>query len=100
MLYGTATLPPEVQQFQGFILGPFGATTVGYSILRYALVRYPLARRGQWAYVAIVSAVGTWFVLDTVMSLCHGALFNALIVNIPCVLALGIPLWGSRKDFF
>jgi hypothetical protein len=47
-----------------------------------------------------VSAVGTWFVLDTVMSLCHGALFNALIVNIPCVLALGIPLWGSRKDFF
>jgi hypothetical protein len=30
----------------------------------------------------------------------YGTLFNVLIVNIPCVLALGIPLWGSRKDFF
>jgi len=42
--------------------------------------------------VATVSAIGAWFVLDTVMSLYHGALFNVLIVNIPCVLALGIPL--------
>ena len=98
-LYGTATLPPEVQRFQGFILGPFGATVVGYFILMYFIVRYPLAYKERWAYVAIVSAVGTWFVLDTTMSLYHGALFKVLIVNIPCVIALGLPLWGLRKEF-
>ena len=47
----------------------------------------------------IVSAVGTWFVLDTTMSLYHGALFKVLIVNIPCVIALGLPLWGLQKEF-
>jgi len=99
-LYGKATLPSEVQRFQGFIFGPFGATTVGYFILMYALVRYPLARKEKWAYVATVSAIGAWFVLDTVMSLYHGALFNVLIVNIPCVLVLALPLRGLRKDFF
>jgi len=96
-LYGKATLPPDVQRFQGFIFGPFGATTVGYFILMYFIVQYPLVHKERWAYIAIVGAVGTWFVLDTVMSLYHGGLFNVLIVNIPCVIALGIPLWGLKN---
>jgi hypothetical protein len=41
-----------------------------------------------------------WFVLDTVMSLFYGALWDVQIVDISCVLALDIPLWGLRKDFF
>jgi hypothetical protein len=57
-LYGTATLPPDAQRFQGFIFGPFGATTVGYFILMYFIVRYSLARKERWANIAIVSAGG------------------------------------------
>jgi hypothetical protein len=51
-----------------------------------------LPRRERWAYTAVFTAVLVWFGLDTAASLRHGAWFNVVIVNVPCLILLGIPL--------
>lgn len=97
--WDTSTLTPEAQKTFAFAVVPLGATTAGYFLMVHFLVRYGFPRRERWAYRAVVAALLLWFVLDTSFSLWHGAWFNVLIVNLPCVVIMGIPLLGLRRAF-
>jgi hypothetical protein len=97
--WGSAGLTAEAQKTFSFAVGPLGATTAGYFLLVHWLVRYGFARRERWAYTAVVAAVLVWFGLDTIASLLHGAWFNVAIVNVPCLILLGIPLLALRRAF-
>ena len=51
--------------------------------------------------VSILLAVQvTWFLLDSVYSISVGAWFNVLIVNIPCLMLVGIPLVFTAPVFY
>ncbi len=89
----------EVVRFRRFILGPFGATLAGYFVMVFCLAKYAFPQRQPWAYYTVVSAVLTWFLVDCCASFYHGAYFNILLVNLPCITILGIPLWGLRRYF-
>jgi hypothetical protein len=91
--------PPEVIRFRRFILGPFGATSAGYFFLLFFVLRYPFQRRERWAYRAVVGSLSLWFVVDSTASVLHGALFNVLLVNVPCITVLGLPLFLLRSRF-
>ena len=97
--YQLPELPDDVEKAKRFLLVPFGATDLGYFILMYFITRYPLANRERWAYRALVWAFLSWLIVDTAMSLIYGAYFNVLIVNLPCVVLLGLPLLLLRSHF-
>lgn len=97
--WGSAELTAEAQKTFSFAVGPLGATTAGYFLLVHCLVRYAFPSRERWAYVAVVAAILVWFGLDTAASLRHGAWFNVAVVNVPCLILLGVPLLALRRVF-
>jgi len=92
------TLPPDARRTFNFILGPFGATSMGYFILQYFIAANAYAKREKWGYQAVVTAFLAWFVLDTSMSIVHGAYFNVAIANIPSLIAM-TPIFFTKKMF-
>ena len=97
--WNVPTLTPEAQKTFAFAVVPLGATTTGYFVMVYFLVKYGFAQRERWTYQAVVAAVAVWFILDTSFSLLHGAWFNVAVVNIPGIIVLGIPLLRLRRAF-
>lgn len=97
--WGTETLTLEAQKVVSFTVGPLGATVAGYFLMVHMLARFALARREAWAYWTIVGALLLWFILDSAASLFHGMLANVLIVNIPCLIIMGLPLLALRRAF-
>lgn len=97
--WGTGTLTPEAQQVFSFTVGPLGATVAGYFLMVHMLARFALPRREAWAYWTIVGALLLWFILDSGASIVHGMIANVLIVNIPCLVVMGLPLLAMRRAF-
>jgi len=91
--------PESVERFRRFILGPLGATSAACFLALAFIVLFPFRRREPWAFTAVASAVWLWFLVDTAASIYHGALFNVWLVNVPCVVALSIPLAGLYPRF-
>jgi hypothetical protein len=91
--------PDAVVRFRRFILGPLGATSAAAFVALALIARIPFRRREPWALHAIGSAVWVWFIADSAASLYHGALFNVLLVNLPCVAVLTVPLVALRPRF-
>jgi len=96
--YGQEQLPTDVARAKSFLLAPLGATSAGYFLLQYFIARFAFAERQIWAYWAIVGSFLLWFILDSVMSAYHGAYFNILIANIPCLLMM-FPIFFTKKYF-
>jgi len=97
--WNSDVLPPDVERTKSFLLGPFGATSAGYFLLQYFITKYAYAQRQLWSYYAIVYAFLFWFILDTSMSLVHGAYFNILLANITSLIMMA-PIFFTRKYFF
>jgi hypothetical protein len=76
-----------------------GATTAGFFVMFFILARIPFQRLERWSYFCLVFGLLTWFVLDSSFSLMHGAVFNVLLVNVPCLLVLSIPLLATARAF-
>jgi len=98
-LWNLPELPPDGQRAFEFMLVPLGATTAGYFVLVHMLVRRAFPRREPWAYWTVVGALLTWFFVDSAFSLAHGAAFNVWLVNVPCVIVMGLPLTLMRGAF-
>ena len=98
-LYPNGLEDQQLEPFKHFILGPLGATNAGFWTLAAALVAVPFKRREGWAYRALIAAVLVWFLVDCTASLLSGATFNILIVNVPCLVLVGIPLLLMRPGF-
>lgn len=96
----TDALPPDAARTFAFMVVPLGATTAGYFILVFFIVRYVFPRRERWAWTAVTAALLTWFLLDSIFSWRHGAFFNIVLVNITCLLVMGAPLAALWRWFF
>lgn len=92
-------VPPDVASFRRFILGPFGATIAGFFCAVALIARIPFRRREPWAFWAVAGASWLWFLVDSAASLAHGALFNVLLVNVPCIAVLTVPLIALKSRF-
>lgn len=95
--FGTPVLPAEAERVFSFVLAPFGATSLGYFVLQLFLVHVAFPRREPWAWWAVASAFAIWFVLDTALSLAHGARFNVALANLPALVAMAPGLVGTWR---
>jgi hypothetical protein len=98
-LWGADALPADARRAFAFTLVPFGATTAGFFVLVFLVVRHAFPQREPWAWRAVGAGIGTWFALDTALCAAHGAWFNVLLVNLPCLALLVPPLLALRPYF-
>lgn len=89
----------EVQHLRTFLFGIIGGTISGYFLMQTFVVWIPFYRKELWAWHAILWAIVLWFVVDSSLSIYHGAYFNILMINIWSLLLTLIPLIMTYKDF-
>ena len=94
-----ATLGPEAAALKAFLLGPLGGTILGSYVLCGAIAAGPFARREPWAWWAITASLLAWFLLDSAVSIRHGAWFNVLQINALTLVGQGLPLVATAKVF-
>lgn len=85
--------------FRKYYVGLLGATDAAFFILMLFLVAFPYRKREGWGLAAIASGILFWFTLDTIFSVVQRAFFNIWLVNIPCLLLIGIPLVMNLRSF-
>jgi hypothetical protein len=88
---------PGSVSFRAWTMGVWGATLAGWGITVTLLAREAFGRHERWAWWALAAGTGTWFVLDTGISLAHGVAFNVAI-NILVFVVVGVPLVATRSD--
>ena len=74
-----------------------GALTAGLGLAVFWIAREALARGERWAWSAIATSVGLWFVVDSVASIATGFGRNA-ICNVVLVAPLLPALWLTRPS--
>ena len=100
IFFDEETFPIPAHELYTFIMGPMGATITGFYLLLAYIARYPFKRKERWARSAIIVAFGTWFILDAIVSVYYGVLFQALglhlLVSVP---QKALPLVFTWRDF-
>lgn len=71
------------------LLGITGGSIAGKWVAHLALVG-PLARGERWARRATLAGLASWFVLDSAVSLAHGAWWNVAYVNVVPLVTFGL----------
>lgn len=92
--------PAEGAAFRAFVLAPLGATIAGSYLLQAFVAAVPFARRERWAWWATLGALALWFVVDSSLSLVHGAAFNVWMINLVPLAVFVPPLVATRPAFF
>lgn len=69
-------IPNEAKEMKSFLFGAIGGTVSGYFIFQLFIVWNALYKKERWAWTAIVVALLLWFIVDSTVSLFHGAYFN------------------------
>ena len=95
----SAGISTEANQLRGFLMGPLGGTIAGSYMLQTFVVAVPFKRREPWAWHAVLWPMLLWFVVDSAVSVAHGAWFNVYLVNIMPLILFGIPLAATRSAF-
>nr|NIW38184.1 hypothetical protein [Gemmatimonadota bacterium] len=82
-------------ELRRWLYGVEGSTLVAFGILGFAVVRTAVRQGEPWAWKALALAVGTWFLLDTSISMAHGVWENAAL-NVVIALVVLIPTLALR----
>ena len=100
VLLGSEALTSDAKATFSYGVALLGATDAAFFVLFAIIVRIPFSKREAWAHAALSASLLTWFLIDCAYSIWVGAWFNVLIVNIPCLLLVGIPLVCTATDFY
>jgi hypothetical protein len=92
-------LTAGTEQMRRFFFGIIGGTIAGYFLLQTLIVLFPFQKGERWAWHAIFWAILLWFVIDSTLSILHGALFNVWMINVPSLLIILLPLMFTYKNF-
>lgn len=104
-LFGPLGFGPESAGITGgaerdyttFIFGVLGAVIIGWMVLTLVVARGPLRCRERWAWNAVASSIGLWFLVDTGFSLGVGQIEHA-IFNLAFLAAVAVPLARLRRE--
>ena len=91
-----AGIPPGAASFQGWVYGAWGATVAGWGLTSAFVVRFALSRRQPWAWWALVTGIGVWFVIDTALSARAGVWVNVGL-NTSLLAVFAVPLAAGAR---
>lgn len=91
--------PPNVLLLKNWLWGIIGGTIVGFHTLMIFIIVYPFKNRERWSYIAMWTALISWFVIDSSISWYYGAIHNVVIINLVALVLIGIPLIMTGKYF-
>lgn len=95
---GGGSLPGSARAYLGFIAGPIGGTFLAHFLMLAWALRAVGAERPRWLYRCVVGSILGWFVVDSTMSLVHGAAFNVAMINVPTLVAMAVPLVAAHAS--
>jgi len=98
VFWGSVPKPVEYANFQGWVYGVLGATMAGWGLMLLFIVQNAFRLREKWTWQSIVISLGSWYVLDTAISLYFGVIFN-VVFNTLLLLAVISPLIATKKHF-
>ncbi len=90
--------PPSMVAYRNWVFGVTGAVMGGWGMLMVWVVLGPFRKRRRWAWFAIALPLSCWYVVDTLASLAHGVVSNA-ILNTGLLLLFLPPLSTTARDF-
>ncbi|MEJ2503186.1 MAG: hypothetical protein P8177_07685 [Gemmatimonadota bacterium] len=93
--FGTADPSAGAHAMRRWLYGVEGSTLVAFGILGLAVVRAAGRRREPWVRKALAAAVGSWFLLDTTITVAYGVWPNA-VLNVVIALAVLVPVMALR----
>jgi hypothetical protein len=97
--WGAEQIPESVAPYHAVLAAILGGALAGYFVLVGFIAWVPFRRREPWAWYAIACGVLAWFAIDSGMCLVHRAHFNVWAVNVPALVALGLPLAATYNEF-
>ena len=80
-------------------MGLLGGTMAGSYLLQAFIAAIPFARREPWAWWASLGGVLLWFLVDSSLSVAHGAAFNVWMINLMPLVVFVVPLAATRSAF-
>ena len=92
-------LTEAAEELRTFLFGILGGTLAGYFFLQTLIVWIPFRKRQRWAWHAVAWVLLLWFVVDSSLSIYHGALFNVWMINVWALLLIGVPLMMTYTEF-
>lgn len=98
IFWNDVPITPGIINFQRWMNGVLGATMIGWGIMMAFVVRFPFRNGEKWAWNCIFWGIGSWYILDTLLSIMYLALFNA-VFNTLILLLFGLPLAFTYKSF-
>lgn len=98
VFWDAESVPIAFVKFQSWVYGILGSTMVGWGLMLLFIVKHPFQKCEKWAWNAIATSLGFWYLLDTAISLNFGVNFNAVFNTLLLILILP-PLVATRKQF-
>ncbi len=86
---------PQAYSFINFLTAVMGATIIGWSSVMIFIVWYPLRKKENWAWTAMVITILLWYIPDTMVSIYFLNWSNA-ILNTILLLMIEAPLFGLK----
>ena len=85
-------------QFQRWLYGVLGTVMIGWGITMAFILAVPFHRGERWSWYSITFSIGSWYFLDTAVSIIYQATFNAVLNTLILLLFL-LPLFFTWKPF-
>jgi len=92
--------PEDAAKLKSFLFGPLGGTILGFYFLQIYIIWNAFRQKKRWAWWAILAGTLSWFAIDNLQSIKHGAWFNVLLINFPAIVVVGLPLVMTWREFF
>lgn len=89
----------NILELKNWLFGIIGATIVGFHVLMIMISENSFKNKERWAYKAMCYGLLSWFIIDSVISVYYGAIYNVLLINIVALALIGTPLIMTRKEF-
>ena len=94
-----AAFSPEILAFKNWLFGIIGGTIVGFHTLMLLISENAFKKKEPWAYQAMWYGIGSWFFIDSGISVYYGALYNVVLINLVALFLIGLPLLMTRAEF-
>lgn len=98
-VFFAGNFPAEVVPYKKWLFGIIGGTIVGFHVLCIFISENAFKKKEPWAYWALWIGLISWFLIDSSISLFHGAIHNLYLVNLVALFLIGLPLLMTAKEF-